>query len=659
MKLKICNNRKAKINEGMIGLFIEDINYGIDGGLYAEMIENRTFEFLDAYGGTNEDYYAEFDGLYGWKPFPNEGDITLKNVIGSPVNENNPHYIRVTSKVGGKGISNKAYDGIYMKTGMKYKVEFYARLVNYTGSFKVAIMKSGIECVSKEVETISVNPTIGRKWEKYQIVLQASKEIEKADFTIQLLEAGTVEFDFISMMPEDAVRGIFRKDLVETLRGLNPGFLRFPGGCVVEGMTLANRYKFKDSVGVLEGRKHNWNRWAVHGNSEVNEHHSVYSHYNQTLGIGYYEYFLLCEEIGAKPLPVVNVGMACQYQSHEKIEITDPEFQEYIQEALDIIEFANGTKETEWGALRCEMGHSDPFGLDMLGVGNEQWETEYVDFFKRYQLFEEAIHKVYPDVKLIGSAGPELDSERFYRAWEFYRDAAKDNDNLVYAVDEHFYTRPQWFLEHTNYYDTYPREVKSYFGEYAAHPGGTAGMNRMDANTLEGALAEAAFLTGIERNSDVVVMASYAPLLARYGYTQWSPNLIWFNGNKVCATPSYYVQQMYGMNMGTVNLEASGSEEGLYYNVTYDEETKEIIIKVVNINDKQYDIEIETNGFEVDKADTIIVNTMALLGNNLSDYNSFNQETVKVIKEIKEMNQRIYQVPKYAFVILRFPAQMN
>lgn len=656
MRINISSKRGAKIPEGMMGLFIEDINYTIDGGLYAEMIENRTFEFLDAFGGTNEDYFAELDGLYGWKAYPSDENITLRNVIGSPVHENNPHYLRVTSNAEMLGFTNKAYDGIYMKPGVNYIVSFYARLVNYSGDLRIAIMKEGLECVSKEIDTLPIDVEKGRRWEKHQVVLQSNVEIEKAEFLIQLTNAGVVEFDFISMIPEDAVNGIFRKDLVDVLKNLNPSFLRFPGGCVVEGMTLANRYKFKDSIGALEGRKLNWNRWAVHGNNESNNYHGMYSHYNQTLGIGYYEYFLLCETIGAKPLPVVNVGMACQYQSHEQIDVTDCVFREYIQEALDIIEFANGSKESQWGQLRCMMGHPEPFNLEMLGVGNEQWETEYADYFKRYKMFEEAIHSEYPEIKLIGSAGPELDSERFNKAWKFYRGATKENPSFVYAVDEHFYTKPKWFLEHANFYDTYPREVKSFFGEYAAHPEGLAGMNRMDANTLEGALSEAAFLTGIERNSDVVVMASYAPLLARAGYAQWSPNLIWFNGNKICTTPSYYVQQMYGTNMGTVNLESDMSEEDLFFNVTYDESSSEIIIKVVNVQSQCMDLEIDTNGFNTDGEDVIFINTTVLSGNALSDSNSFDDEKVTVTRERFEI-KKIYQVPQYSFVILRFSAR--
>ena len=388
------------------------------------------------------------------------------------------------------------------------------------------------------------------------------------------------------MMPCDAVEGIFRKDLFEKLADLKPGFLRFPGGCIVEGNTLNNRYRYKDSLKPVWARKNNWNRWAVHGNNAENNWHGSYSHYNQTLGLGYYEYFLLCEKIGAKAIPVMNVGLACQYQSAEILSMEDPAWQEFLQDALDLIEFANGDASTKWGKVRAEMGHEAPFGLTMLGIGNEQWQTDRADFFERYMKFEKAIHENYPEINLIGSAGPDITSERYEMAWKFYNEH-KEQDNFVYSVDEHYYGKPQWLFDHVDFYDEYDRTIKVFSGEYAAHP--VSGMNMPQANNLEGALAEAAFLTGVERNADVVVLASYAPLFAKLGYAQWSPDLIWFDGKSCYGSPSYYVQKMYGNAVGDYTLVA-GTEykeawkDKLYYSLSYKEASQEIILKIVNAN---------------------------------------------------------------------------
>ncbi|MDE7325889.1 MAG: alpha-L-arabinofuranosidase [Lachnospiraceae bacterium] len=585
MELKISATRRAKIQPDMIGLFFEDINYAADGGLYAEMIENRSFEFVRA-GGDAKDYYFEYDGLYGWNPFPADAAITLRTVEGSPLSEENPHYLRAVVHRADVGFCNQGYSGIALKQGMDYHITFFARCVSYHGSFRAEISKNGKCYASTEISCEDHTEETYNYFRKYHLTLHANESVTGAVFALILTEPGTIEFDFISMFPADAVAGIFRKDLFDALNDLKPGFLRFPGGCIVEGNTLSNRYRYKDSLTEAWNRKNNWNRWAVHENSNENDFCGKYSHYNQTLGLGYYEYFLLCELIGAKALPVMNVGFACQYQSTEQVAMDSPEFKQFVQDALDLIEFANGGTDTKWGAVREKMGHPEPFGLTLLGIGNEQWQTERADFFERYTAFEQAIHDQYPSIRLIGSAGPDITSARYTAAWDFYHKNA-DKENFVYAVDEHYYVKPEWLYEHVNFYDDYPRNVKVFSGEYAAHP--KSGMNRPDANTVEGALAEAAFLTNLERNADVVVMASYAPLFARLDYTQWSPDMIWFDETKVYPTASYYVQQLYSCNMGDVTLdtkeqEKEAAKEGLYYSVSYCEKEDKVIVKIVNAN---------------------------------------------------------------------------
>ncbi len=603
MKITIHNKKGVPIQPGMMGLFFEDINYAADGGLYAEMIENRSFEFLEA-EGSSRDYYTHYDGGFGWAAYPDTESLSMRTVMGSPLAEENPHYMRVETKIPMSGLSNQGYEGICLKKDMEYHVAFWARSVRYGGKFCAWVEKDGVKYTAGVWENtgapVSIEADAGMEetwnfYRRYELTLKALETVQGARFVLCLEEPGVAEFDFISMFPADAVAGIFRKDLFEMLEALRPGFLRFPGGCIVEGNTLANRYRYKDSLKPLWARRNNWNRWAVHNNCAENGYHGAYSHYNQTLGLGYYEYFLLCEMIGAKPLPVLNVGFACQYQSEELVPVDSPQFQEFLQDAVDLLEFANGSVDTKWGGLRAAMGHSLPFGLEMLGIGNEQWQTEKADFFERYTIFEKVIHDYDPAIRLIGSAGPDITSERYTAAWNFYN-GRKQEENFVYAVDEHYYVKPRWFLEHTDFYDNYPREIKVFSGEYAAHP--VSGMNLPQANTLEGALAEAAFLTGMERNADVVVLASYAPLFARLGYAQWSPDMIWFDGQQAYGTPSYYVQKMYSCNMGTVTLDTEGGEkeaaaEGIYYSLSQDEGSGEIIVKVVNSRGAACRIELE------------------------------------------------------------------
>lgn len=633
MVLHISGKKGVPVADGMIGLFFEDINYAADGGLYAELIENRSFEFLDCYGDKG-DYYTKPDWGYGWNATQDFGQGRMEYVSGSPVDRANPHYLRFTAGAAGQGFSNKAYRGLFLEKGKEYKVSFYARMASYQGNLKVSVQKDGLCFAEASVACVHAEKGTWQKWIRYETVLIPQQDTEGALFVISLDQPGTVEFDLISMMPADAVAGVFRKDLFELLKGLHPGFLRFPGGCIIEGNTLENRYRWKESVGRIEGRRANFNRWAVHNTNEENGWHTEYSHYNQTLGLGYYEYFLLCEMIGAKPIPVMNVGLACQYQSYELVEPEDPAFAEFVQDALDLVEFANGAVDTKWGGLRAQMGHPKPFGLTMIGIGNEQWETKEVRFFERYRAFEKAIHEKYPEMRLIGSAGPDITSDRYEEAWEFYKKEAQENDNFCYAVDEHYYVKPEWFYEHTDFYDEYPRNVKVFSGEYAAHP--VSGMNRPDANTLGGALAEAAFLTGVERNADVVVLASYAPLFARAGYAQWSPDMIWFDEKCAYGTPSYYVQKLYGENMGTVTVPMDGQEkalrsEGLYVNVSLDERTNELIVKAVNRNDAVKTLELALpEGWEACGE----ISLQAIAGNE-ADYNSIEAPDKIVLQESK------------------------
>ncbi|MCR5154332.1 MAG: hypothetical protein K6B75_05740 [Lachnospiraceae bacterium] len=681
MKLSISNEKGVDITKGMMGLFFEDINYGADGGLYAEMIENRSFEFLKTTGVNPDMYASKYDGGYGWYERPaGTAFVAMDYVTENPLTEENPHYLHLHTAKEECGFANKAYDGIFLKKGAKYNFTFFMNKFDYDGIVRVQVRKdkdvylscdidcgkiawntgasapelkraeepklmavdyrsstastgnsasasesstargtasnsancvsgtsacdgnsasNSVNCASNDApESVSAAPffkvtDMHDGWKRYEFTLTSQVDLKAGEFTILLSKPGTVDFDFISVIPADAVYGVFRKDLLECLKEIHPGFLRFPGGCVIEGNGLANRYQWKLSVGDVTRRKANWNRWSVHDNGDRNNFTSKFPHYNQTLGIGYYEYFLLCEYLGAKAVPVVNVGLACQYMSKQLVKTDDPKFMEFVNDAIDLIEFANGGADTKWGALRCEMGHPQPFGLELLGIGNEQWETEEVDFFKRYTIFEENIHAKYPEIKLIGSAGPDVHTERYDAAWKFYHENA-GKENFVYSVDEHYYMSPEWFVANTHFYDEYPRDVKVFSGEYAAHPRREAGMS--SRNTLEGAVAEAAFLTGVERNADVVVMSSYAPLLAREGYVQWAPDMVWFNAETVYGSPSYYVQKMFANHTGDYTLKSTlpgGEERKIFVSVSYNKNDGETIVKLVNASDEAQEIELE------------------------------------------------------------------
>ncbi len=649
MELKISNQKAVDIKPGMIGLFFEDINYAADGGLYAEMIENRSFEFVEAFGD-KDDYFTVEDGLYGWSAYPSAEDAFLKVVMGSPLSEINPHYLRLTAKKAGAGFANKAYDGICLKKGEEYKITFFARTRHYNGNITVSILKDGVCYGQTQIDTqlhLSETPNY---WKRFEGRIRATDTVKGAQFVITLSDPGMAEFDFVSMMPADAVAGVFRKDIFEIVKDMHPGFIRFPGGCIVEGNTLENRYRFKNTLQDAWDRKNNWNRWAVHNNNPDNGFHSIYSHYNQSLGLGFYEYFLLCEMVGAKPLPVLNVGFACQYQSTEQVAIDSPEFKEFIQDALDLMEFANGPVDSTWGSIRAKMGHPAPFGLTMMGIGNEQWQTERADFFERYVLFEKAIHEKDPDMKLIGSAGPDITSERYSAAWEFYR-KHQDEEGFAYALDEHYYVKPEWLLAHTHFYDDYDRRIKVFAGEYAAHP--ICDMNRPDANTLGGALAEAAFLTGVERNADEVVLASYAPLFARVGYAQWSPDMIWFDAEKVYGSPSYYVQKMYASNMGTHTLAvaaedlAEAEKNNIFYSLSQTD-SGTIIVKIVNENDREEKITLSvTDGNEGGSYSGTV------LTGSEEDYNSIDHTDKVVPYEISGQIREGVILPAKSFAVLR------
>ena len=602
-KLTISNKVKHEINPDMIGLFFEDINFAADGGLYAEMLENRSFEAIKSVGD-NRNYVLSEDCLYGWSSVEGKENALLLN-LNSPVSERNPHYLRFVAFEDGDGFANKAYDGICLKKGMKYKISFYAKEVNYpNGDIEIRLTKDKeildtalVKFMPAKEEPDGYKVMVGdceaKVWRKYETEITASCDVKGALFEIHLTKAGTVEFDLISMMPGDAVEGVFRKDLFEALAELNPGFVRFPGGCIVEGTSISRRYRWKDTVGPIEDRKINTNLWALVGGNTSFGWEMPDPHYMQSYGIGFYEYFLLCEKLSTakrvcKPLPVLNIGVACQFRTYETVSTDAPEFDEYIQDALDLVEFANGPIDSKWGSLRAKMGHPESFNLEMIAIGNEQWESRHVDLANRYKLFEKAIHDKYPYIKCLGTAGPFIKDALHAKAWDVYHKESSTNPDFAYAVDEHYYVAPQWLYDNVDMYDTYPRDVYIFAGEYAAH-------DANQSNSVEAGVAEAAMITGMERNGDVVKLASYAPLFNRIGHSHWTPDMIWFDEDSVIKTPSFYTQKLFSDYAGDVALELNGQEKELRAQDIYVSLVKcgsETIIKVVNAKDEKQELQL-------------------------------------------------------------------
>lgn len=579
MKLHIGTKTTPFLSEKMFGLFFEDINYAADGGLYAEMIENRQFAFRKATTVTWGEYRADYAGEYGWSVCE-ETQATMEFVEGDALNEQNPHYMVFDVRGEQAAFVNKAYDGICMKSGEEYRLTMWLRAKDYSDAVTVQVLGADGTIIADAEIDLKGQPVaeIANGWQQFTLTMRATADVKNGNFVVRQ-KRGTLAYAYISLMPVKAVCGVFREDLFHLLIEMRPGFLRFPGGCIVEGANLNNRYRWKNTVGLPWERRWNWSRWAVHDVTMGQGEPLFYPYYNQSYGVGFYEYFLLSECLGAKPLPVLSVGLACQFQSNELVPTESEEFQAYLQDALDLIEFANGTTDTHWGAIRAQMGHPEPFHLEYIGIGNEQWETERVDFFARYKAFEEAIHKVYPEIGLIGSAGPDVGTERYQKAWDFYRAECKANAHFTEAVDEHYYMSPEWFYEHVHMYDEVSREIPVFAGEYAAH-------TAQKKNNWEAALAEAAFMCGLERNGDVIRFASAAPLFAREGYAQWKPDYIWFDGTESMGTPGYYVQKMFGVYTGTkaVEYQTEDAPEGLHLAVSQND--KCTYIKLINAGEQ-------------------------------------------------------------------------
>lgn len=565
----------ADIQPTMYGLFFEDINYAADGGLYAELIKNRSFEFPQ--------------NLMGWKTF---GNVSLQN--DGPF-ERNPHYVRLAypgHEHKRTGLENEGFFGVGVKQGEEYRFSVWARLPQGGTAERIRIELVDTRSSGETQVLTGQELTIdSREWKKYQLTLKPGTTDPKSILRIFLASKGTVDLEHISLFPVDTWKGHqngLRKDLAQALADIHPGVFRFPGGCIVEGTDLDTRYDWKKSVGPVENRPLNENRW------HYTFQHRFFPDYYQTYGLGFYEYFLLSEEMGAEPLPVLGCGLSCQFQNGDpKAHVAVCDLQSYIQDALDLIEFANGDASTPWGKVRADMGHPAPFHLKFIGIGNEQWGAEYPE---RLAPFITAIRKAYPEMKIIGSSGPNSEGKEFEYLWPEMKRLKAD------LVDEHFYRPESWFLSQGARYDNYDRKgPKVFAGEYACHGSGKKW------NHFNAALLEAAFMTGLERNADIVHMATYAPLFAHVEGWQWRPDMIWFDNMRSVRTASYYVQQLYAHNKGTnvlsltmdkKNVTGAEGQNGLFASAVWDKDGQAVIVKVANTSDRAQPLSLNFAGLK-------------------------------------------------------------
>lgn len=619
---------QAPIQPTMWGLFFEDINLGADGGVYAELVKNRSFEFENP--------------MMGWrerKQDQAEGSLLVHN--RGTAHGANPRYLQVSvTKEGRYGLSNEGFRGMGIKKDGQYTFSVLARQPQ--GSH-LALQIELLNARGEQLGTASLSPA-GSEWKKYEVSIKANATEPKAQLYIWAQGTGTLDLDMLSLFPRDTWKGRpggMRTDLVTLLADMKPGFLRFPGGCIVEGRTLAQRYQWKKTFGPVENREMIVNRW----NTEFR--HRPTPDYFQTFGLGFFEYFQLSEDIGAAPLPILNCGMACQYNTGELVPLD--QLQPFIQDALDLIEFANGPVESPFGQVRAQMGHPAPFNLKYLGVGNEQWGPQYIE---RYRIFEKAIKARYPHIQLISSVGPSAEGKEFDYLNATLREMKAD------ILDEHYYKSPDWFFQNAKRYDNYDRKgPKIFAGEYAAQSVGIASPD--NKNSWLCALSEAAFMTGLERNAEVVHMASYAPLFAHAEGWQWTPDLIWFDNLKAYGTPNYYVQKLFSTNRGThvvpvlLHNQAVTGQDGCYASAAIDQSTREVILKVVNAADKPQEAEFVIGGVKRLLAKGTV---QVLKSDMLDEVNTFENATAvsPVKREIQVKDKKIKMtLAPYSFQVFR------
>jgi alpha-L-arabinofuranosidase len=636
--LKVSGATKS-ISSDLFGVFFEDINYSADGGLYAELIQNRSFDYSPI-------ERTDWNALSFWEVVRRdggEGNVALD--LARPLHPNNPHYavLEVGRVGGGVGLCNAGFDGVPVEAGKSYRVSFFAmplyldqRWGGRQADDKTPPHRLVARLESKDGKLLgeTVLEIRGSKWQQVAGQIEAKESDADARFVLLSETQGGIALDMISVFPTDTFNGRengLRRDLAEAIADLHPKFVRFPGGCLVHGNGLPNMYRWKDTVGPIQERRAQPNLWGYH----------------QTVGLGYFEYFQFCEDIGAKPMPIVPAAVSCQNSAHTAGAGQDglpmDEMPAYIQELIDLVEWANGPPTSRWGAVRAAAGHPEPFGLEYLGVGNEDHITP--EFEERFEMIYEALRERCPEITVIGTVGPFPDGDDWDAGWRIA------NRLRVPIVDEHYYKPPGWFLENAGRYDVFDRSrSKVYVGEYAAH-------DHDRQSTLRSALAEAAYMTQLERNGDVVAMASYAPLLAKNGHTQWRPDLVYFDNQAVYPTINYYVQKLFGVNSGDKSLSVEvPPESGLFASAVYDSPSGEAIIKIVNPTAETKSVRLDLSALP---SSTDEATQWTLSGDPLATNPSHQGEVSRPVLRPVESKTTVgtHAVAAHSLTVLRFPCQ--
>jgi len=625
--LNIQTASSKPISDLLTGIFFEDINYAADGGLYAELLENRDFEYTLS---DKEGRDKSWTSTHSWSLEGSGSTFTIDTVL--PIHPNNPHFAVLNTTQLGAGLVNSGWDGIVLKKGEKYDLSLFAKqLEGNNAAVSVSLVgKKG------EIYAQTITGGFSRVWKKTSYVLTSNADVTDAKLVIKPLATGVLALDMISLFPQNTFMGRkngLRKDLAQVVADIHPRFIRFPGGCVAHGDGLGNIYKWKNTIGPLEARKPLRNIW----------------NYHQTGGLGYQEFFQYCEDIGAKPLPVIAAGVPCQ-NSHvggpgQQGGVPMCDMNQYVQDILDLIEWANGdAKTTKWGKIRAQNGHPKPFNLKYVGIGNEDLITDI--FEERFTMIFKAMKEKHPEITVIGTVGP------FYEGTDYEEGWAVATKLQVPMVDEHYYESPGWFINHQDFYDKYDRsKSKVYLGEYAAHLPGRP-------NNLETALAEALYMTSLERNGDVVSMASYAPMLAKDGHTQWNPDLIYFNNSEVKPTTGYQVQKLYGQNAGdqyiTNNLSVPTRDDKvrkrIATSVVRDSKSGDLIVKMVNL----LPVKVQTT-VKLDNTENLATQAERFVLTGKPD----GRNLIPVVDEIPVSANFTCELPAYSFTVIRVKKLIN
>ena len=635
------------ISDELLGIFFEDISSSADGGLYAELIQNGSFEFSPA----EKDGWGAGTAWKQVRPGHSLGTLDVRKDNG--IHAYNPTYMRLhTERVKeysdykgwkGYGIENEGFSGISVKSGAIYDFSVFLRNYGQAKQIRIALVEPQGWGKDPKLLAEAFITADAKNWQKYNAVLVPNADCKKAALQILVLTLGDIDVDMVSLMPQDTYKGHgLRKDLAQALEDLQPKFMRFPGGCVVHGGGdgFWDTYRWKTTIGPKEQRKGLKNTWGYH----------------QSMGLGFYEYFQFCEDLGMEPVPILPSGVSCQganggwnmWPTQAQDVVPMSEMDEWVSEAIDLIEWANGDPATnKWAKMRADAGHPKPFNLKYLGIGNE--EKISPEFSERFKYIYERVTKAHPEIVIVGTAGPgsHPGNQDFEAGWKL----AEELDMPI--IDEHYYEPNSYFLGKRQY-DSYPRDRKTkvYLGEYAAK----------DKRLID-ALAEGLYLLHVERNGDVVCMTSYAPLFAKKDGTNWNPDLIYFDNERPYLTCSYYVQQMFGQSSGQYYYgdcvqfkgDAAGVEQpqaDVHYgqSVILNAKTRKLYVKLVNASDEKKTADIDLSRFPIKKN---VVKT--ILTGKADDENNYDKQPVAPKKETGKAQKKFsLDLEPYTMVMMEY-----